>query len=104
MSETFRLKASDGHELDAYLARPSGSPIAGLVVVQEAFGVNSHIRSVADVYARDGFLAIAPAFFDRIERGVELGYVGDDRQKGIALARQINPDDAVKDMEAALEF
>lgn len=104
MSETVRLKASDGHELDAYLARPDGSPIAGLVVVQEAFGVNSHIRFVADGYTRDGFLAIAPAFFDRIERGVELGYTGDDRQKGIALARQINPDDAVKGMEAALQY
>jgi carboxymethylenebutenolidase len=104
MSETAKLKASDGHELDAYLSRPSTTPVAGLLVIQEAFGVNSHIRSVADGYARDGFLAIAPAFFDRIERGVELGYVGDDRQKGIALARQINPDDAVKDMEAALEY
>jgi carboxymethylenebutenolidase len=99
-----KLKASDGHELDAYVSRPNGAPVAGLVVVQEAFGVNSHIRSVADGYARDGFLAVAPAFFDRIERGVEVGYTGEDRQKGIALARQINPDDAVKDMAAALQF
>ncbi len=104
MSETVKLKASDGHELDAYVARPSDAPIAGLVVVQEAFGVNSHIRSVADGYARDGFLAIAPAMFDRIERGVELGYEGDDRQRGIALARQINLDNAVKDVAAALQY
>src|ERR1039457_6665655 len=104
MSNTVKLKAGDGHELDAYLARPAQEPIAGLVVLQEAFGVNGHIRSVADGYARDGFLAIAPALFDRIERGVDLGYEGEDRDQGIALAKQINPADAVKDMAAALEF
>ncbi len=104
MPENVKLKASDAHELDAYVSRPSGTPVAGLIVIQEAFGVNSHIRSVADGYARDGFLAIAPAMFDRIERGVELGYTGDDLQKGISLARQVDPDDAVKDMEAALAY
>lgn len=103
MSENVRLTASDGHELDAYVARPS-TPIAGLVVVQEAFGVNPHIRSVADGYARDGFLAVAPAFFDRIERGVELAYSGDDLQKGIAFARQMNLDNAVKDLDAGLKY
>ena len=104
MPERVKLKANDGHELDAYVSRPSGVPICGLVVIQEAFGVNSHIRSVADGYARDGFLAIAPAYFDRIERGVELGYSGDDLQKGIGLARQVNPDDAMKDTDAALAY
>lgn len=104
MPEKVKLKASDNHELAAYLAKPSAQPIAGLVVIQEAFGVNSHIRSVADGYARDGFLAIAPAYFDRIERGVELVYTGDDLQKGIALARQVNPDDAVKDTDAAVNY
>jgi carboxymethylenebutenolidase len=103
MSEHVNLRAVDGHELDAYVARPNGTPIAGLVVIQEAFGVNSHIRSVADGYARDGFLAIAPALFDRIERGVELGYEGKDWEKGIALAQQTN-DNAVKDMDAALAW
>ena len=78
MSETVRLKASDGHELDAYVSSPTETPLAGLVVIQEAFGVNRHIRSVADSYAKDGFLAIAPALFDRIERGVKLGYEGTD--------------------------
>lgn len=104
MSETVRLKASDGHQLAAYLCRPGGEPIAGLVLIQEAFGVNRHIRSVADSYAKDGFLALAPAFFDRIERGVELGYGGEDLQKGIALARQINLVDAVTDVAAALDY
>src|SRR5579863_8326857 len=98
MSETVKLKSADGHELDAYVARPAGQPIAGLVVIQEIFGVNRHIRSIADGYANDGFLAVAPALFDRMERGVELAYTGADAQKGIALARQINPDDAMKDI------
>ncbi len=104
MSETVRLKAVDGHELDAYVAQPSGGPSAGLVVVQEAFGVNPHIRSVADGYAKDGFLAVAPALFDRIQRNVELGYDPADLQKGIALARQSNPAVAATDVAAALEY
>ncbi len=104
MSENVTLKASDGHELNAYLSRPEGAPIAGLAIIQEAFGVNRHIRSVADSYARDGFLAIAPALYDRIERGMDLGYEGSDREKGIAIARQLNLDAAVKDVSAALEY
>lgn len=74
MGEKIKLKAGDGHELDAYVARPAGTPLGGLVVVQEAFGVNKHVRSVVDGFAKDGFLAVAPALFDRIERGVDLGY------------------------------
>jgi carboxymethylenebutenolidase len=104
MSETVRLTASDGHELSAYVSRPAGAPVAGLVIVQEAFGVNRHIRSVADGYAGDGFLAVAPALFDRIERGVELGYAAADLQKGIALARQSDLANAVTDVAAALEY
>jgi len=104
MGEKVKLKADDSHELDAYVSLPAGKPIAGLVVLQEAFGVNRHIRSVADGYAKDGFLAIAPALFDRIERGVELGYEGEEMQQGIALARQSNPADTVKDIAAALQY
>ena len=104
MGESVTLKAADGHDLDAYLMRPKGEAIAGLVVVQEAFGVNQHIRSVADGYARDGFLAIAPALFDRVERGLDLGYEGPDRDKGLAVARQLNPADAMKDVAAAMDY
>jgi carboxymethylenebutenolidase len=104
MSKTVKLKAGDGHELSAYASQPAGTLTAGLVIVQEAFGVNRHIRSVAEGYARDGFLAIAPALFDRIERGVELGYEGADRDKGISLAGQLNPADATKDIAAALAY
>ncbi len=76
MSEFVSLRAADGHAFSAYVARPAGEPTAGLVVVQEIFGVNSHIRSVADGFAKDGFLAVAPALFDRIRPGIELGYEG----------------------------
>jgi carboxymethylenebutenolidase len=104
MGEPVKLRASDGHEFDVYVARPSGQPIAGLVVVQEAFGVNSHIRSVTDGWARDGFLAVAPALFDRVQRGVELGYGQEDLQKGVSLIRQGNSEDRVRDLGAALDY
>lgn len=104
MSETARLTAQDGQELDAYVARPAGKPVAGLVVIQEIFGVNSHIRSVADGYARDGFLVIAPAIFDRIERGVQLSYVGDDTKKAYELMGKLQPPTALLDIAAALAW
>src|ERR1039458_3714712 len=104
MSEHVKLQASDGHELDAYVARPAGEPIAGLVVVQEIFGVNAHIRSVADGYAKDGFLAVAPALFDRIERGVELGYEGADMQKAMGFMPKLDPVNALADIAAAMAF
>jgi carboxymethylenebutenolidase len=77
MSDWIKLKASDGHELSAYVARPSGEAIGALVLVQEIYGVNAHIRSVADGYAKDGFVVVVPAIFDRFERGLELKYQSD---------------------------
>ena len=74
MGETIKLTASDGHELAAYRAEPDGKPRGGIVVIQEIFGVNGHIREVADGYAAAGYLAIAPALFDRTQRDAELGY------------------------------
>ena len=79
------LTASDAHTFAAYTAAPKLAPKAGLVVVQEIFGVNSHIQSVADGYAGDGFLCVAPALFDRSERGVDLGYEQTDMERGFAL-------------------
>jgi len=104
MGEHTKLKAADGHEFDGYVSRPAGDPLAGLVVLQEAFGVNSHIRSVTDDYANEGFLGIAPALYDRIERDVELGYEGTDRERGMVLARRSNPENVLKDIAAALKF
>jgi carboxymethylenebutenolidase len=104
MSKAVNLRASDGHELDAYVAQPEGKPRGGLVVVQEIFGVNEHIRSVADRFAREGFYAVAPALFDRVERNVELGYDGEGMKKGIALLQKLSIDNAVKDVDAALQY
>ncbi len=104
MGETVVTKAADGHELDLYVARPKGEPIAGLVVIQEIFGVNRHIRSVADGYAKDGFLVAAPALFDRVEKGVDLTYEGADAQKGMALMQKIDVDEALVDVNAALTY
>jgi len=101
VSETIRLKASDGFELSAYVAKPSDTPKGGLVVVQEIFGVNGHICRVTDGFARDGFLAIAPALFDRIEPGIELGYTPKDIERGLQL-KSISPaENALQDIEAA---
>ncbi len=102
MGKTITLTASDGHDLAAYRADPKDTPRGGLVIIQEIFGVNSHIRSVADGYAADGYVAIAPALFDRIERGVELGYEEDGRTRGRAIRADIAWDDAVKDVSAAV--
>ncbi len=104
MSEYVTLKAADEHELSAYVARPEGEPVAGLVVVQEVFGVNAHIRSVADGYARDGFLAVAPALFDRVERGVELAYEGADLQRAMSFIPRLDAENALLDIAAAIAF
>jgi carboxymethylenebutenolidase len=104
MSQVVKLQATDGHELDAYVAQPEGKPWGGLVVVQEIFGVNRHIRAVADRFAQEGFYSVAPALFDRVERNVELSDAAEDTQKGMALAQKISIDDAVKDVDAALQY
>ncbi|MGA9062145.1 MAG: dienelactone hydrolase family protein [Terracidiphilus sp.] len=104
MGESVSLRTADRHALGAYVARPAGEPIAGLVVVQEIFGVNSHIRSVADDYAKDGFLAVAPALFDRIRPGIELGYEGADLQTAMGLIPKLDPMKSVVDLAAAIDY
>ncbi len=104
MSEYVKLRAADGHGFSAYVARPQGEPIAGLVVVQEIFGVNPHIRSVADGYAKDGFLAVAPALFDRIRPGIELGYEGADMETAMSLIPKLDAEKAMADIAAAYEY
>lgn len=101
MSEWVELKAADGHELSAYIAKPEGEPLGALVVIQEIFGVNGTIRSVADDYAKHGFLAIAPALFDRFEKGLELGYGPDDMKKAFELYAKLSPDTQLLDVVAA---
>ena len=79
------LKAADGFVFPAYVAQPAGKPRAGIVVLQEIFGVNSHIRSVADGYAAEGYLAVAPSTFHRVKPGVDIGYSSDDIAAGQTL-------------------
>jgi carboxymethylenebutenolidase len=104
MGTTVKLRASDDHELDAYVAQPDGKPWGGLVVVQEIFGVSQHIRSVADRFAQEGFYSVAPALFDRVERNVELRDDAEGMQKGIGIAQKLNIEDAVKDVDTALAY
>jgi carboxymethylenebutenolidase len=79
------LRSSDGFTFPAYVAQPSGKAKGGIVVLQEIFGVNSHIRAVADGYAKDGYLAVAPSTFHRVRPGVELGYAEGDMKEGMRL-------------------
>ncbi|MCB8874540.1 dienelactone hydrolase family protein [Acidisoma silvae] len=97
---TIALIAGDGHELSAYKAGPADATM-GLVVVQEIFGVNGHMRFASDALAEAGFAVICPALFDRAERGVELGYGAEDRDHGLALRAKITEDQVMLDIEAA---
>jgi carboxymethylenebutenolidase len=103
MGKMIELTASDGHKLAAYRADPAGKPRGGIVVIQEIFGVNSHIQQVADGYAADGYLAIAPALFDRVQKKVDLGYSPEDIAKGREIRGKVTNDMALKDAEAALK-
>jgi carboxymethylenebutenolidase len=103
MAETLNLTAEDGHRLSAYRATPSGKPRGGLVVIQEIFGVNSHIKKVTDGFAADGYVAIAPALFDRVERGFETGYAQADIERGRMVRGKLQIEDAVRDVTAAVK-
>lgn len=102
MNTRMRLKASDGHELDACFAESRVPARGAIVLVQEIFGVNSHIRSVADDYAGQGFHVIAPALFDRVQPNLELGYNPTDTAQGMKAARQIGMDAALQDVAASI--
>jgi len=101
MGQMLELKAADGFTISAYRAEPAGRPRGGLVVAQEIFGINSHVRSVCDGFAADGYLAIAPALFDRYQRGFEVGYKPEDIAKGRELKAKAEIDGALKDVSAA---
>src|ERR1700709_785301 len=101
MSEWVKLTAAYGHERSAYVARPEGEAIGALVLVQEIYGINAHIRSVCDGYAKDGFVVVAPAIFDRFERGLELKYEGPDQKKAFELYQKLKPEWTLMDVAAA---
>lgn len=103
MGSMIELKAADGHKLAAYRAEPSGKARGALVVIQEIFGVNKHIKGVADGYAADGYLAIAPAMFDRVQRGYDTGYSPPEIEAGRALMQKMDWKQTMQDAAAALE-
>jgi carboxymethylenebutenolidase len=101
------LTTADGHTVPAYVAQPSRTPLGAVVVVQEIFGVNSHIRAVADGYAQAGYLAVAPDMFHRVQTGVNLGYTPEDVQAGIALkaaAEALGVPALVQVLQAAVDY
>jgi carboxymethylenebutenolidase len=102
MGEDIRLKSKAG-EIGAYLAAPKGSPKGGIVVIQEIFGVNQHIRKVTDLFAAQGYLALAPRFFDHVKPGIELGYTPDTLAEGRKIVMEMGFDRPVQDVEAAIE-
>jgi carboxymethylenebutenolidase len=102
MGDFTTLMARDGHEFQAYLAAAPGRPRGAIVVLQEIFGVNPHIRAVTDGFAAEGYTAIAPALFDRIRRGIELGYTGPQVDEGRGYMQQLEPEQTMKDIAAAV--
>ena len=103
MGTKLTLTASDGHIMDAYRADPAGDVTGQLVVIQEIFGVNSHVRGVCDRFADAGYIALAPAMFDRLEKNFEVGYEPDDVATGRDLKDKASYDDAIKDVQAAVD-
>jgi len=103
MGDFVRLTASDGHAFDAYRAEPAGARKGGVVVIQEIFGINSHIRDVAEGYAAKGYEAVAPALFDRERSGVELDYNAEGIEQGRELATAIGWDKPMLDVWAAAQ-
>jgi carboxymethylenebutenolidase len=104
MGQTIGLKASDGFLLGGYRADPTGKPKGGLVVIQEIFGVNHHIRNVCDRFAAEGYAAVAPAMFDRAKADVQLdGYDKPAMEEGVKLRAAIKLEDSLKDVQAAID-
>ena len=104
MGQNIELKTKDGKTISAYKAEPAGKPRGGIVVIQEIWGVNSHIRDVTDRYAKEGYLAIAPAIFDRVEPGVKMDqYTQETMQKGFGYMQKVDQDKALLDIDAAVK-
>jgi carboxymethylenebutenolidase len=100
MGQTIQLNASDGFALDAYVAGPANAT-KGVVVIQEIFGVNHHMRDMADRFAAAGYAVVAPALFDRVEKGIELGYTADDIAKGRDYRMKLSDAQVMLDVDAA---
>ena len=104
MGQMIELKTKDGQAISAYKAEPAGKPRGGIVVIQEIWGVNSHIRSVADAYAKEGYVAVAPAIFDRVEKGVTMDqYTQETMGRGFGLMQKVNQDKAFRRLSMKLQ-
>ena len=101
MNGIIEITAKDNHKFSAYISQPSGKPKAGIVIIQEIFGVNAHIKEVTDLYASKGYLCVAPSLFDRIEKNVTLNYDEIGVSKGRNL-KELCDKDALKDIEASI--
>jgi carboxymethylenebutenolidase len=101
MGRKIQMTAADGHVFSAHLAEPAGKPRGGIVVIQEIFGVTRHIRDVTEQFAAAGYLAVAPALFDRVEREVDVPY--SDSQKGFGYVKALNNDQVMLDIQAAAD-
>ena len=103
MGQTIEARMRDGASIRVYRADPEGTPRAGLVIMHEAFGMNDHIRDMCERYAAEGYLALAPALYDRAEKGVEVsGYGTEDLARGRELRRKVEWDPAVADMKTVI--
>ena len=103
MGQMLKLTTADGFILDAYRADPTGTPKGAILVIQEIFGVNSHIRNVTDGFAAEGYVAIAPAIFDRSEHGIELGYDQPGIDAGLKARAAIPIENTLADLQAAID-
>jgi len=104
MGHPIKLTSSDNFELGAYVAEPAAPTHAGLVVIQEIFGVTPHIQSVADRFAGEGFLSIAPAIFDRVEPGIELPYDAASMKQGFQYVTALDQNKTIADIDAAISY
>jgi len=102
MGKFIELKAADGHKLAAYIATPAGKPRGGVVVIPEIFGVNSHIQQTTDGFAADGYLAVAPAMFDRAQRNYDTGYSQPEIEAGVAIMQKLDWKQSMLDVQAAI--
>ena len=102
MGEYTTIMARDGHQFQTWLSAAPGRPHGALVVIQEIFGVNAHIRAVTDDFAAQGYTAIAPCLFDRVRRGIELQYTPEDMQEGSGYLKQLKPENTLRDLAAAV--
>lgn len=104
MGQILTLTARDGHKLGAYRADPTGKPRGAIVVIQEIFGVNQHMRNVTDSFAKQGYVAVSPALFDRVEKGIELGYDQKSIEAGRETRGKVPLDGTLADLQATIDY